>query len=289
MAGSIVVGVDGSASATAAVEYAAEDAARRNATLKIVHVREPWAGTEGFRGVNGLNEAVQRFREGVIAAAERHAHARAPQVEVSTRLVTGDVTQRLMSEAEDADELVIGSRGMGGFSGMILGSVGLGVAGHVPGPIVVVRTPVHRTYGEITVGYDGTEHSEAALEYAFNEAERRSVHLRVIYAWQTPLFSPFAAGYTDLLEGVFEGCTAFVWQQLAPWRDKHPGVEVEQTAVRGHPIYALSEASRTADLVVAGSRGLGTFGSAVLGSVGHGVLHRAHCPVAIVRPGKEER
>ncbi|MEW9531767.1 universal stress protein [Microbispora sp. NPDC049125] len=289
MAGHIVVGVDGSVPATAAAEYAAEAAARGHATLRIVHVREPLAGTQAWQDVDGLDAAIQQYGEGVLAAAERHARERAPEVEVSTRLVSGDVIERLKDEAVDADELVIGSRGMGGFAGLILGSVSLGVAGHVPGPIVVVREPARRAYGEIVVGFDGGPRAEAALVYAFAEAGRRSARLKVVYAWQMPAFYPFAAGYNDLLRGVFDERAAVVSEQLTPWRDKHPDVLVEEEAVCGHATHALAEASRTADLVVVGSRGLGPMGAAFLGSVGHGLLHRAHCPVAVVRSGKEER
>ncbi|WP_370028419.1 universal stress protein [Planotetraspora sp. GP83] len=71
-------------------------------------------------------------------------------------------------------------------------------------------------------------------------------------------------------------------QDLAPWRDKYPGVEVIESAVRGHPGHVLAAASRGAELVVVGSRGLGGIAGALLGSVGHAVLHHAHCPVAVV-------
>ncbi|MBP2703932.1 universal stress protein [Microbispora sp. RL4-1S] len=288
MAGFVVVGVDGSAAASAALDYAVDDAVRRAADVRIVHVREPWAGNWAFPGPEGLDQAIHRYCQGVLDAAERHARDRSPGVRVAKHLVTGDVIGRLKFESRDADELVIGSRGMGGFAGMVLGSVGLGVAGHVAGPVVVVRRPASPLYGEIVVGYDGSDHAEAALAHGFAEARRRSARLRVVYAWQMPVLPPLTPGRDELSQEVFEGRAAAVLQQLGRWRDKQPDVPVEEEAVCDHPVHALSEASRSADLLVVGSRALGAMSAAVLGSVGHGVLHRAHCPVAIVRPGKEE-
>ncbi|MEU6998694.1 universal stress protein, partial [Nonomuraea sp. NPDC046570] len=94
---------------------------------------------------------------------------------------------------------------------------------------------------------------------------------------------PYAGTHGRLLDIPGEESEA-ARQRLIPWRVKHPDVQMNESAVCEHPVSALAEASRTADLVVVGSRGLGGFASAVLGSVSHGILHHAHCPVAVVRP-----
>ncbi|GAA0986297.1 universal stress protein [Acrocarpospora macrocephala] len=289
MAGLVVVGLDGSASAALAADYAVDDAVRRGATLKIVHVRDPWSGDLALRGLDNLTAAATRHGEDILAAAKERARERVPDLDVVTRMVTGSIVEQLKSESAEADCLVVGSRGMGGFAGLLLGSVGLGVAGHVPGPIVVVRQMAPVSYGEIVVGYDGSDHSEAALEYAFGEARRRGAGLKVIYTWQELIFSPYAIGYSQLLQGVFNDRVADVHDRLTSWRERNPDVKVEESFLTGHPIPTLNEASRLADLVVVGSRGMGAFGSAVLGSVSHGVLHGASCPVAVVRPYQEER
>ncbi|WP_062350579.1 universal stress protein [Herbidospora yilanensis] len=284
MTSTIVVGVDGSAPSLAAVEYAARDAARRNAALRIIHVWPPL--TMGDREVH---ETGRRHHEGIVAEAQRRAWDAAPDIEISAHLIRGDVIDRLDREAMGADEVVIGSRGMGGFAGLILGSVGLALAGHTPAPLVVVRKPSRHTYGEIVAGYDGSEESETALDFAFAEAERRDARLKLVYAWQPPTLAASAAGYGTLIQKMFDEQTTFVWQQLAPWTEKFPHVPVEHTGVCGHPVYVLSEESRTADLVIVGSRGRGVIRSTALGSVGYGLLHRAHCPVAIVTEKEDGR
>jgi nucleotide-binding universal stress UspA family protein len=289
MAGLIVVGVDGSAPAMAAVEWAAEDAARRDAALKIVHVHDVWAGVAPLPKVGGPGGSATEHAREMLAAAAQRARDRAPGVEITTDLAAGTVVETLKSESERADTIVIGSRGVGGFAGLVLGSVGLALAGHAAGPVVVVRAPARTVYGMIVVGFDGSEYSEAALEYAFAQARLRGARLRAVYAWQMPTLSAYALGYSPVLEGLFEDEARTARQRLAPWREKYPDVEVEESAVCDHPVPVLSNASRQADLVVVGSRGRGGFGSAVLGSVSHGVLHRAHCPVAVVRAGQEER
>ncbi len=288
MTGLIVVGTDGSGPATAAVEWAAEDAARSGAALRIVYVREPWNALVLLSGIGEENDPAE-YGHRVLAAAAQRARDRTSDIKITTALAIGAVVERLKSESQRADALVIGSRGVGGFAGLVLGSVGLGLAGHAAGPLIVVRAPGRTAHGVIVAGFDGSEHSQAALEYAFARARWRGARLRAVCAWQMPMLSPYALGYSPVLEGVFADEAETARRLLAPYREKYPDVAVEESTVCDHPVRVLSDASRQADLVVVGSRGLGGFGSAVLGSVSHGVLHRAHCPVAVVRPRSGER
>ncbi|ETK37084.1 universal stress protein [Microbispora sp. ATCC PTA-5024] len=281
MAGLIVVAVDGSEPATAALDWAADDALRRRAALRIVHVREPLAQERPFHG-HGPDTPYEDHGESVLNAAADRVWERAPGVSVTAEVLTGSVVERLRRESEAADALVLGSRGRGGFAGLILGSVGLGLAGHSRNPVVVVRRRPRDEYHEVVVGFDGSSHSEAALQFAFEEARVRRARVHAVYAWQMPMFSPYGVGYGGAMNDVFDNETRAARMRLAPWREKHPDVPLVESAVCGHPIPALAEASLVADLVVVGTRGLGDFGGALLGSVSHGVLHRAHCPVAVV-------
>ncbi|MEV0350207.1 universal stress protein [Nonomuraea sp. NPDC050680] len=193
----------------------------------------------------------------------------------------------LIRESESAESLVLGSRGLGGFSGMLLGSVGTAVAGHARGPVVIVRGRGQEEHGRIVVGYDGSAHSEAAMQYAIDQARARHARLHVLYAWQLPIFSPYAAAYDSLLENAFQQEVRTAGERVTPWREKYPDVEITDAQLCEHPAGALINAATTADLVVVGSRGLGGFASAVLGSVSRAVLHHATCPVAVVRPHRE--
>ncbi|MGW2220902.1 universal stress protein [Nonomuraea sp. NPDC001684] len=277
----IVVGVDGSASAYAAVDWAADDAARRGLDLRVVHVREPWAAEHPLTAASDHHTLTERDAE-LLNAAARRARERRPGLHVITALSTGSVAERLRHEAQHADALVLGNRGLGGFTGLLLGSVGLTLAGHVPCPLVVVREATPETFGEIVTGFDGSADAEAAVAYALEHARAEGARLRVVYGVRTPTPAPQPVGYGPIPWGV---SVQEIGQRLAPWRNKYPDVEMAEEVVAGHPVAVLARASRHADLVVVGSRGLGAFASAVLGSVSHGILHHAHCPVAVVRAG----
>ncbi|MET8340171.1 universal stress protein [Streptosporangium canum] len=287
MTAHVVVGVDGSPSSQAAVEWAADDAVRRGRALRIVHVCEPWVYDIPLQTPPGFRDSVTESCQGVLESAARLARERAPGIEVDAVLETGQPVEILRREAEDAEQVVLGSRGRGGFTGLLLGSVSLALAGHVAAPVVVVRGSQERTHGVVVVGFDGSAHAAAALEYAFEEAARRDARLHAIHTWQMPVVGQGATFYAPLVEEIFAAEERVAADTLGPWREKYPQVRVEETVVCGHPVAAVCEASEAADLAVVGSRGLGRVGSAVLGSVGHGVLHYARCPVAVVRARRE--
>lgn len=287
MGGRIVVGVDGSVSATAAVEWATADARRRGLDLRIVHVCEQWVATAA--GLPAEFPTGADYCAGALEAAADHARDLAPGVEVSTGMLSGGVIDALIRESVNAESVVVGSRGLGGFAGMLLGSVGLNLAGHAAGPVVVVRGPSVVQHGQVVVGYDGSEHSTAAMEYAVEQARSRDAQLYVLTAWQMPVFSPYAAAYSDLLQEAYEEEVRMARAWVVPWRERHPDVRIVDEQVSEHPVSALVKASASADLVVVGSHGRGGFAAAVLGSVSHGVLHHVTCPVAVVRPRDDRR
>lgn len=277
MTSHIVVGVDGSAPATAALEWAAADARQRGLDLRIVHVCEQPSHGEGTE-----------YCAGTLEAAADRARELTRGVKVSTELLAGNVVKDLIGESAAADSLVLGSRGLGGFAGLVVGSVGLAVAGHAAGPVVIVRAPAKARQDRIVVGYDGSGHSEAAMAYAVEQARARHASLHVVSAWQMPAFSPYAIGYSRLLADVVHGEAATAHRRVAPWRERNPDLVISDEQPGEHPVSALIRAAATADLVVVGSRGHGGLAAAVLGSVSHGVLHHVTCPVAIVRPRTQE-
>ncbi|MFD1546047.1 universal stress protein [Nonomuraea guangzhouensis] len=285
MAGQIVVGVDGSAPATAAAEWAADDASRRGRSLRLVHVREQWApGLGKAQWPLSLDEAEAEYSAEALQAAANRARELAPGLDVTTELRDGNVAEQLIAESASADSVVLGSRGLGGFTGMLLGSVSVAVAGHANGPVVIVRAPAGARHGQIVVGYDRSKCAQVAMEYAIEQARARQARLQVVYAWQAPLSSPYATGYSSALESTFEQQKRAAHEAATPWREKNPDVELTDEQVCEHPVAALMNASASADLVVVGSRGMGGFASAMLGSVSRGVLHHVTCPVAVIRP-----
>ncbi|MEN3538139.1 universal stress protein [Microbispora sp. ZYX-F-249] len=277
----VVVGTDGSAGATAAVEWAADHAGLRGVPLRVVHAvdRLPYDGPR-YPIPDCYDKLTPSGRQ-ILDHAARVARNRRPGLVVTTQVTEGRPGRVLREQASGAAEVVIGSHGAGGFPGMLLGSVGNQVAGHVAVPVVVVRpTPTEAAAG-IVAGFDCTETSGAALAYAFEEARLRGQRVRIVCAWEPPVpYGPVVA--TDL-DGMRRAAEEYARGELRPWQGAYADVRTELDMVRGHPVSALAEASARAVLLVVGSHGRNAFTAAVLGSVSRALLAHARCPVAVVR------
>jgi len=283
----VVVGVDGSGSGYRAVEWAAAEAVRRGVALRLVSAFS-WTTSDHPTRQSGR---VAQYRDQLLEAA-RHRLSRAARIAEDTGLGVATTQQVeigapievLGSEARRAQLLVLGDRGLGGVAGLVLGSVAVALAARGACPVVIVRGETRNTDGPVVVGIDGSPVSEAALAFAFDAAAVRGVALVAVHAW-----SPTAVD--KALEPVMDWAAvadeeeAVLAERLSGWGQKYPQVTVRRSVVRDGAARALVDASRGAQLVVVGSRGRGDAAGLFLGSVSHGVLHAAHCPVAIVRPG----
>ncbi|MEV0390671.1 universal stress protein [Nonomuraea sp. NPDC050643] len=282
----IIVGVDGSVASRAAVEWAAGDAARRRAPLRIVHAmdRTPYqiGRYPGTYPGTVLPDELVREGQRVLREAEALARERHPDVEVTAQDVEGAPAVVLCEQAGDAAELVVGSRGLGGFAGALLGSISTYVAGHAGCPVVVVRGEPREARGEVVVGVDDSPECEPALAYAFEQAKLRGGRLRAVHAWRSPVHA-FAPEAVYDMDEVRAAQHQVVRDRVEALRKAYPEVEVAEDAPAAHPVDALTAASDQADLLVVGSHGRGALGSILLGSVSRGVLHHARCPVAVVR------
>ncbi|WP_433532630.1 universal stress protein [Micromonospora sp. CA-263727] len=282
----VVVGVDGSEVALHAVRAAAREAAYRRRPLRVVHafiwplMGVPLGPAPGAPAGAGLrNQAEQCVAEAVAEAGKA-----APDVAVTGAVVDGAPTAVLLAEARAAALVVLGNRGLGGFAGLLLGSVAVQVSAGADSPVLVVRGEP-RADGPVVVGVDGSELSAEAVGFAFEEAARRGTALIAVHAW----LYPTPAGPGDILPLVYD-LDAFreeeertLAESVAGWSERYPEVPVRQSLVRGSPARALVEESRAAQLVVVGARGRGALSGLLLGSVSHALLHHAHSPVAIVR------
>ncbi|MDF5754626.1 universal stress protein [Spongiactinospora sp. TRM90649] len=282
----IVVGADGSdaATATAAVEWAADDAARAGARLRIVHAvdRAPYApATSSTPGQDDAMVSAHR----VLSDAEAVAGKRQPGVDgdCDCELLQGAAAATLRGQAGDSAEIVIGGSGLGGFPGTVLGSVNTHVAGHAHGPVVIVRSDPDTAHGQVVVGLDDYPAGEPALAYAFEQAMLRASTLRAVYAWRPPAHAHIPERAYDLDEIAAARCRVAA-AALGGWRQRYPQVPVIEDVRRAHPVDALISASAQADLVVVGSQGRGAIGTVMLGSVTLGILYGASGSVAVVRP-----
>jgi nucleotide-binding universal stress UspA family protein len=285
MTGSVVVGVDGSACSLDAVDLAYREAAARNRPLHVVHAFAwPYLHVPLGPSPSGPPEGgLRRQAEAVLAQALERARAAGSAVPVSGEVVTGFPAAVLAARSREAALVVVGDRGVGGFAGLLIGSVAVQLAAHAAAPLLVARgRPVPE--GPVLLAVDGSPANEPAVEFAFEEAALRGVALEALHAWMYPV--PSERG--ELLPLVYEAADVeaeegrLLAEALAGRGDKYPDLVVRRRLVRTRTRRALIEASGEAQLVVVGTRGAGGFAGLLLGSVSQAVLHHARCPVAVV-------
>jgi nucleotide-binding universal stress UspA family protein len=281
----IIVGADGSEHSLRAVEWAAEEAARRGLPLRIVHAVAPWLyDTPVDPRLGAVRKWLLTSGEEVVEEAIATARACDGDIAVEGEAVPGGAARALLVEARDATMIVLGSHGVGTVAGLLLGSTALQVVAHAPVPTMVVRRLEPAVRREIAVGVDGSAAGEAAVAFAFEEAGLRKARLRAIHVWS----DPDVAGTGEMMPLVYdpqivaEDQIRRLGESLAMWREKYPEIQLVSEVVHGRPVRILAGASTRADLLVVGSRGRGGFAGLVLGSVSHGLLHHAHCPLAVV-------
>lgn len=279
----IMVGVDGSPPAVQAVKWAAAEAVRRDRPLLIIHVVAKNTGLVLLRTMPGVFDSLVENGNRVLAEAEEQAMLHRPGLSVTTLLVdAGTPSEGLGEHAAEALEVVVGHRGLGGFAELLLGSTGLHIAGHLPAPVVIVRGDAPdgpgAEHGEVVVGVDLGQDVDSMLDYAVAVAVARGARLRVVHAWQ-PAPAVALEGFMIDVEEVNADYRDHLHSLIAPWQRRHPDLEILEQVNAVHPVPALTEASRRADLLVVGhhARRLPR-----LGSIGHGVLHHSACPVAVV-------
>jgi nucleotide-binding universal stress UspA family protein len=282
----ILAGVDGSRSATDAVRWAAAEAHRRHTGLRLVEA----IGWMPTLGEPGARHVAPTYRDVVLDGAHARLEAAAqvageiaPDVAVTTAVLTDYPVPRLVAESRTAQLVVVGDHGPAGGPGLLLGSVAAGIAAHAACPTVVVRGGTPPADGAVVVGIDGSPVSEAATAFAFEAAAARHAPLVAVHAWQDEMLGTSVELLVDWHAAAAEQHQLLA-ERLAGWGAKYPDVPVERVVVLDRPAHALRARSVGAQLVVVGSRGRGGFVGTVLGSVSRSVLHHAACPVAIVRP-----
>ncbi|MFW3170961.1 universal stress protein [Geodermatophilus sp. CPCC 206100] len=297
----IVVGVDGSAGARAALDWALREATLRECAVRMVTVSpvdEPLGLRDGAVGRPDVAGGEQDVRDRMAAeAADVAAVAGCDAVPVRTEVRYGEPSRELVDAAGPGGLLVVGSRGRGGLSGALLGSVSRQCAQHARGPVVVVRDD-ESAHGavlwqgaasRVVVGVDGSAGSVLAVRFAAAEARLRGGELHVVHAWIDTLSGygglPWARPATTLRE---QADTTLRESLRAAWQDRSPAVRVRAQTIEGAEWDVLAEVAEAADLLVVGSRGRSSRSSTLLGSVSLRCLTFAPCPVAVVRPLRSE-
>lgn len=283
----ITAGVDGTEESLAALAWAAREAVRRGLPLRVVHA---WR-YEPHEVVEAADPDVQAgWAKEAVGEAARTVTERHPDLEVSTDVLTGADVDALVAAAAEAEMLVLGSRGHGRLVGFLVGSVGQQVIVEAARPVVLVRAgdePSGEAGGrEIVVGQQGgPEDSTEVLRFAFEAAAARGATVRAVRAWTLPPVFAYSPGSLKLLDeagGLEPYEKKALSAALQPLRDRFPDVPVVEHVEMGSAGQVLLSVAGKAQLVVVGRRAHRTAVGARIGSVAHGVLHHAGCPVAVV-------
>lgn len=301
----VLVGVDGSAPSLHALDWAAAYAQRLGWSLHVVctYSLPSFTAASLDGGYAALDDTA--IQEGARAVLEEaRARAEAAGVRSTATLTTGDAAGVLVEMSGDYALVVVGTRGHGGFTERLLGTVSSALPAHAHCPTVVVpwRDGVGDPRGEdplppitplrrIVVGVDGSPSAEIALRHAIRQA----------LAWEAELVAvagvPVGAGagllawlpasidHEQVLADITEGLNVIIDRHEA----ENEGLQIRRIVLDGTGAELLTEFSTASDLIVVGSRGRGGFRGLLLGSTSQAVLHHSACPVMVVtKKGDEE-
>jgi nucleotide-binding universal stress UspA family protein len=288
----VVVGTDGSVEGQAALMRGAWEANRAGLPLRLVHayvasVPYPALGLTAYPvEVTYPRDEAQKM----LTLAAEQVGDMYPSLSIDTDLIAGSPGGVLVDESRHASLLVVGSRGYGGFEGLLLGSVTAALAAHSRAPLIVVRPGGDESTGRppggpVVVGVDGLPESTPVLRFGFEQAAARGVPLIAVYVWW--LLPPTNLGPTSMRHydeaEAAEEARRMLAEALAGWSDEYPQVSIWARPTHDlNPLLALLDASAEAGLAVVGRHGGNTVNRLVLGSIGDALVRRATCAVAVV-------
>ena len=289
----VVVAVDGGEPSNNAVRWAANTANKRGVPLRLAssYTMPQFLYAEGMVPPQELYDDLQNECLRKIADARDIALEVAPDIKIGHTVAEGSPIDMLLDLSKESTMIVMGSRGLGGLSGMVLGSVSAAVVSHASCPVVVVRDDNAVTedtkYGPVVVGVDGSEVSVKATQVAFEEAQARDAELIAVHTYMDNS-SPAAGAIVteDQLQQVDQQRAKKLEDALSSFSAEFPDVAVRKVVTRDRPVRALVEQAQGAQLLITGSHGRGGFKGMLLGSTSRALLQAAPCPMMVVRPEK---
>lgn len=284
-AGRVVVGVDGSPHSLRALDRAADEAARRGADLEVLCGAVP-PRRSVVPETDTDTERMRRACREVAEAAAQQARERAPGLTVTPAGVREPAVEALVRASRTADLTVVGSRGRGGFRGLLLGSVGLRLAAHAAGPLMVVRgeapEPGGASAGPTVVGLKWSGATQP-VEFGFRAAQYDGSTLWIVHAWNYPTLPGVALKLSPKEPSeATRHAETFLAETVGPFRERYPDVEVHTEQRQGAPAEHLIKLSEGAQAIVLGVRRAHRRLGLQVSPVVHAVLQHAACPVILV-------
>jgi len=261
--------------------------------LIVLATNEPVEGHSDYVFPPPVIEAARKVGRGRLdhaAMSIRNAH---PNLDVRTVLDFTDPRRALVTRSTDTLLTVVGARGRGRLTEVLVGSVAFHVAAHAHSPVAVVPATVDGSgNGPILLGVGGGSSSAVPVGYAFEEAALRKAGVLAVLVeddaerWLADEGRPPVRPTQDQVAAVLS-------RHLAPWREKYPDVPVREVVRRGRPAPQLLECLHDGptverpQLIVVGSRGRGGVAGLFLGSTSQRLIARTTVPVLVVRPDDE--
>ncbi|PKK13250.1 universal stress protein [Thermomonospora sp. CIF 1] len=275
----VLVGYDGTKESELAIRWAVEEARKRRLDLTVCHAWR-WPYPISYIDYEGV-AIVKRMGRHLLQHGVELAESLAPGLKVHQRLVDGPAVPALLHEGAEGI-IVLGSHER---EELPVGSSALQVPAHARGPVLVVRAPGTPTDGRVVVGVDDSPGSQAALEFAFEEAALRGWQVEAV----SGCWEPGGVAGTEIAlfadrEKLEQVCGARLQRAVAPWLVKYPQVATRTSLVLEEPRRALLGAAKGADMVVVGARGERGPNLQPLGATAMAMLQMAPCTVAVVHP-----
>ena len=291
VSGAVVVAVDGSAADDPVVDWAADEAARLGAPLRLVTVVDPQVQLTPYEalasGAPSLAEHLDDGAHRILSRAAGRARERRGGLDIAVSVPWGPPAAALVRLSENALRMVVGAPARGHLERILLGSVALPVVAHAHCPVVVVPgdtlvAPPRR----VLVAVDGSEGSARAVEMAIGVAETSGATVTCVIGWNLEVQDGFVVTErsSERWAAVERRYDALAHRIVDPVAARFPGVDVSVLVRHGSPARAVVEtaADLDVDLVVVGSRGVGGFRGLLLGSVSRRVVEHAGRVVIVV-------
>ncbi|MFG2573946.1 universal stress protein [Streptomyces sp. NPDC048481] len=284
----VTVGLDGSPESLAAARWAADEAAKRRLTLRLLHAW-PLLSPEPAHATSAVDQNYWAKR--LVHTARAEAQARHPGLTVVGSLVADDAHAALLKAASESEMTVLGSHGMGGVESYFMGEVSMPVVAHAPCPVVLVRGAGKGRHGGVDPGPGGrvvvavklNGSCEGLLDFAFHSAAAREVPLVVAHGRSVPLHARVPWGVDhQVTEEMTKDAQHELDRVLEPWRGKYPQVEVVESIRLASAAKVGVQASEGAGLLIVGRRAPRHSGATHLGPVAHAAIHHGRCPIAVV-------
>jgi nucleotide-binding universal stress UspA family protein len=265
----LVIGFDGSDQGRFALQWAAQVARATGTRLVVV---EAWSGGDPGRA----DETDARVKRDLADAAGALLADLTAQIDIGYEALRGGAAGALLERVTPDSGLVLGSRGRGGFAGLLLGSVSRECIEHAPCPVMVIRQePPTQLTAPILVGHDGSSSSGRALDWAVDLARATAAEVIAAHVWQT--------ASSEVRPRLQQRLTATARQSVEGWAQEASSA-VRPLDVEGEPRMELVDLSHRlrVGLLVIGRRGEGSVRALRMGSVASYLVTNSTVPIAVI-------